>query len=140
MLLNVCISGVVPSALTCFSSGNVRCIYWVVSILLQAKLETKALKAKRPGFTDDRYNETSYYIENGEWLTLSMTSLLHKRRSYVGTSTAPCEQTSWKEKLFYFWFRRKNISFALDVVTLVVLLIKQKSLQKLLMFVEIFSK
>ncbi|XP_050309149.1 pseudouridylate synthase RPUSD2-like isoform X2 [Anthonomus grandis grandis] len=30
-----------------------------------AKLETKALKAKRPGFTDDRYNETSYYIENG---------------------------------------------------------------------------
>jgi hypothetical protein len=34
--------------------------------LLQAKLETKALKAKRPGFTDDRYNETSYYIENGK--------------------------------------------------------------------------
>lgn len=32
----------------------------------QAKLETKALKAKRPGFTDDRYNETSYYIENGK--------------------------------------------------------------------------
>jgi hypothetical protein len=34
---------------------------------LQAKLETKALKAKRPGFTDDRYNETSYYIENGQY-------------------------------------------------------------------------
>lgn len=33
--------------------------------LKKAKLETKALKAKRPGFTDDRYNETSYYIENG---------------------------------------------------------------------------
>lgn len=33
--------------------------------LSQAKLETKALKAKRPGFTDERYNETSYYIENG---------------------------------------------------------------------------
>lgn len=32
--------------------------------LKKAKLETKALKAKRPGFTDDRYNETSYYIEN----------------------------------------------------------------------------
>ncbi|CAH1175966.1 unnamed protein product [Phaedon cochleariae] len=31
----------------------------------KAKLETKALKAKRPGFTDDRYKETSYYIENG---------------------------------------------------------------------------
>ncbi|XP_070504338.1 pseudouridylate synthase RPUSD2-like isoform X1 [Chironomus tepperi] len=33
--------------------------------LKKAKLETKALKAKRPGFTDDRYYETSYYIENG---------------------------------------------------------------------------
>lgn len=32
----------------------------------QAKLETKALKAKRPGFTDERYHETSYYIENGK--------------------------------------------------------------------------
>ena len=29
----------------------------------KAKLETKALKAKRPGFTDERYNETSYYSE-----------------------------------------------------------------------------
>ena len=35
--------------------------------LFQAKLETKALKAKRPGFTDDRYNETSYYAENGRF-------------------------------------------------------------------------
>ena len=33
----------------------------------QAKLETKALKAKRPGFTDDRYNETAYFVENGEY-------------------------------------------------------------------------
>ena len=33
----------------------------------QAKLETKALKAKRPGFTDDRYSETSYYVENSEY-------------------------------------------------------------------------
>ncbi|ODM99685.1 RNA pseudouridylate synthase domain-containing protein 2 [Orchesella cincta] len=32
---------------------------------MSAKLETKALKAKRPGFTDERYNETSYYTENG---------------------------------------------------------------------------
>ena len=32
----------------------------------KAKLETKALKAKRPGFTDDRYSETSYYVENSE--------------------------------------------------------------------------
>lgn len=29
------------------------------------KQETKALKAKRPGFTEERYNETSYYVENG---------------------------------------------------------------------------
>ena len=33
----------------------------------QAKLETKALKAKRPGFTDDRYKETAYYVENGKF-------------------------------------------------------------------------
>jgi hypothetical protein len=34
-----------------------------VKLFLQARLETKALKAKRPGFTDERYNETSYYLE-----------------------------------------------------------------------------
>lgn len=43
-------------------------------ILVQAKLETKALKAKRPGFTDERYQETSYYIENGK--NISQQSLL----------------------------------------------------------------
>ena len=39
---------------------------------LQAKLETKALKAKRPGFTDERYNETSYYydINSSKWKIL----------------------------------------------------------------------
>ncbi|KAK2723888.1 hypothetical protein QYM36_002297 [Artemia franciscana] len=31
-----------------------------------AKLETRALKAKRPGFSDERYNETDYYFENAE--------------------------------------------------------------------------
>ena len=36
-------------------------------IVFQAKIETKALKAKRPGFTDDRYNETEYYVENGKY-------------------------------------------------------------------------
>ncbi|KAI8041891.1 hypothetical protein M5D96_003186 [Drosophila gunungcola] len=36
-----------------------------VPINKKAKLETKALKAKRPGFTDERYQETSYYMENG---------------------------------------------------------------------------
>ena len=39
---------------------------FIFPILLQAKLETKALKAKRPGFTDDRYKETAYYVENGK--------------------------------------------------------------------------
>lgn len=39
-----------------------------VRSLFQAKLETKALKAKRPGFTDERYNETSYYVEHGQYL------------------------------------------------------------------------
>ena len=34
-----------------------------IFMINQAKLETKALKAKRPGFTDERYNETSYYYE-----------------------------------------------------------------------------
>ncbi|CAB4064704.1 Bifunctional protein RIB2,RNA pseudouridylate synthase domain-containing protein 2 [Lepeophtheirus salmonis] len=36
-----------------------------LSDVKKAKFETKALKAKRPGFTDDRYNETAYYVENG---------------------------------------------------------------------------
>lgn len=40
---------------------------FIFPILLQAKLETKALKAKRPGFTDDRYKETAYYVENGKF-------------------------------------------------------------------------
>ena len=40
---------------------------FIFPISLQAKLETKALKAKRPGFTDDRYKETAYYVENGKF-------------------------------------------------------------------------
>ena len=39
---------------------------FIFHVILQAKLETKALKAKRPGFTDDRYKETAYYVENGK--------------------------------------------------------------------------
>ena len=42
---------------------------FIFPILLQAKLETKALKAKRPGFTDDRYKETAYYVENGKFFS-----------------------------------------------------------------------
>ena len=47
---------------------NMKLIFYnfIFPISLQAKLETKALKAKRPGFTDDRYKETAYYVENGK--------------------------------------------------------------------------
>ena len=44
-------------------------------LFLQAKLETKALKAKRPGFTDDRYKETAYYVENGEQVFLLLNGM-----------------------------------------------------------------
>ena len=37
-----------------------------IQFICQAKIETRALKAKRPGFTDERYNETSYFFENGK--------------------------------------------------------------------------
>lgn len=47
-------------------------------LLFQAKLETKALKAKRPGFTDDRYNETSYYMENGECFKVKSSNLISR--------------------------------------------------------------
>jgi len=32
------------------------------------KLETKDLKATRPGFSEERFEETSYYTENGKRL------------------------------------------------------------------------
>lgn len=44
-----------------------KLMFYIFFLCLQAKLETKALKAKRPGFTDERYCETSYYIENGKF-------------------------------------------------------------------------
>lgn len=31
----------------------------------KVKLEANSLKTKRPGFSDERYDETSYYFENG---------------------------------------------------------------------------
>ncbi|XP_041451894.1 RNA pseudouridylate synthase domain-containing protein 2 isoform X2 [Drosophila obscura] len=31
----------------------------------RVKLDTKSLKTKRPGLTDEKYDETSYYFENG---------------------------------------------------------------------------
>ena len=44
-------------------TDHTKCVFFIA---FQAKIETKALKAKRPGFTDDRYNETEYYVENGK--------------------------------------------------------------------------
>lgn len=67
-----------------YLSNNLHSIFFIVMkitfqalihklfFLLQAKLETKALKAKRPGFTDERYHETSYYIENGKLFQFSL--------------------------------------------------------------------
>ena len=48
-------------------SINSSLAYFCIS---QAKIETRALKAKRPGFTDERYNETSYLFENGKQQSL----------------------------------------------------------------------
>ena len=51
--------------------------------LFQAKMETKALKAKRPGFTDERYLETAYFVENGGFCSAE----LHDYGWYVGLLT-----------------------------------------------------
>ena len=40
--------------------------YLIICFIPQAKIETRALKAKRPGLSGERYNETEYYIENGK--------------------------------------------------------------------------
>ena len=47
----------------------------------KAKLETKALKAKRPGFTDERYNETSYYYDSNSSKSIDMHDF-HDKRSH----------------------------------------------------------
>jgi lysosomal alpha-mannosidase len=45
---------------------------FVVFLCVKAKIETRALKAKRPGFTDERYSETEYFFENGKSPFLSL--------------------------------------------------------------------
>ena len=45
---------------------------FVVFFCVKAKIETRALKAKRPGFTDERYSETEYFFENGKSPFLSL--------------------------------------------------------------------
>lgn len=48
-------------------------------------METKALKAKRPGFTDERYNETSYYTEHGNLRRFQVETF--KNRSIIDISS-----------------------------------------------------
>ena len=109
----------------------------------QAKLETKALKAKRPGFTDDRYSETSYYVENGKiiivlFYTTSFAALIYhnvflrtNRRSNENfispqqrKATFTNEEPSWKvtatvfnEKNFFFLSPFRSKSQSNDVIT-----------------------
>ena len=52
-------------------------------------METKALKAKRPGFTDERYMETAYFVENGALLCLA----IHATYSIIG---AACDLVSYR--------------------------------------------
>ena len=62
---------------------------------MQAKLETKALKAKRPGFTDDRYSETSYYVENGRLTSLLLGTRDGKLSGSVGDDGIWIQFISW---------------------------------------------
>ena len=65
-----------PSVCVCVFVGNHIEIEFVVFFYrYQAKIETRALKAKRPGFSEERYNETEYYFENGKSLALSLSRL-----------------------------------------------------------------
>merc|ERR1712223_966626 len=59
------INGYTPLSTTKISEKRKIIEEIALSDVKKAKLETKALKAKRPGFTDDRYKETAYYVENG---------------------------------------------------------------------------
>jgi hypothetical protein len=85
--------------------GLGRLLQQIFSFVFQAKIETKALKAKRPGFTDDRYHETEYYVENGEYFLikakvsstrLKITSVItrvHKSHTRLNISTSfNCEK------------------------------------------------
>ena len=53
-------------------------------------METKALKAKRPGFTDERYMETAYFVENGALLCLA----IHATYSMISIISAACNLVS----------------------------------------------
>lgn len=68
--------------------------------IAQAKLETKALKAKRPGFTDERYHETSYYIENGKCPGTSSNILKRFARTNIA-NTIEVFVLVWLPSLFW---------------------------------------
>ena len=70
-MLNPKFSSIAKGQFVCLGLLLLRLLHWwclkkLFFLLFQAKIETKALKAKRPGFTDDRYHETEYYVENGK--------------------------------------------------------------------------
>ena len=76
-------------------NGKLTWNYWT----LKAKIETRALKAKRPGFSEERYNETEYYFENGESHTIHHHSSLivhwfvisrHFRRHFTSSHVRKC--------------------------------------------------
>lgn len=65
-------------------------------------METKALKAKRPGFTDERYNETSYFVENGKFF-VSIPRAEHydmTLETFMGTGQREREREFVRELLF----------------------------------------
>lgn len=79
----------------CSCKRSDRKSIFLSSSILQAKLETKALKAKRPGFTDDRYNETAYFVENGE--PYKSNPVVPRRYStyYKFRENTPTQSFSW---------------------------------------------
>lgn len=77
--------------------------------IAQAKLETKALKAKRPGFTDERYHETSYYIENGKCPGTSSNILKRFARTNI-PNTIEVFVLVWLPSLFWALYRSRASS------------------------------
>ena len=87
-------------------SINSSLAYFCIS---QAKIETRALKAKRPGFTDERYNETSYLFENGNnnhyiTTTFAYWSAAYSLREHIqNTWTRQCTDLVSINKQIYLY-------------------------------------
>ena len=76
-------------------------------------METKALKAKRPGFTDDRYKETAYYVENGKFYSKIFFGLFEniKKKQNLGISY----NTSSIQKYIFYFRPSQSISLLLYI-------------------------